>query len=168
MLPPPRRATTRGSTSTSSSTNTSMVIRNSLARGWPKFKVHPGPKRFGTNIAGSLGLLYKKPPYQYRSSSRKPAKVGRRSASVLVFLWERGSGKARTRTTAISTPQITKRAGQDTFINVTLSRQNDSESQTFHSRKRIPPDIPKLRQSSACVNRLLVRPEPCVTFGNRL
>ena len=31
--------------------------------------------------------------------------------------------------------------------------QGDSESKTFHYGKRIPSAIPKLRRSSACVNR---------------
>src|SRR6266487_1991284 len=54
---------------------------------------------------------------------------------------------------AISIPQITKRAGTDTFIDVSPSMQGDSESKTFHYGKRIPSAIPKLRRSSACDNR---------------
>jgi hypothetical protein len=51
---------------------------------------------------------------------------------------------------AISIPQLTKRAGQDTFINVSPSMQGDK---TFHYGKRIPPAITKLRESSAYVKR---------------
>src|SRR5260370_7741513 len=55
-------------------------------------------------------------------------------------------------TRTIRSPHISERKSH-TFIDVPPSRQGDGESTTFHSGKRIPPAIPKLRRSSACVNR---------------
>src|SRR2546426_6003233 len=81
------------------------------------------------------------------------AGVGPRSARALAFVRERGIGKTRTRTTAISIPQISKRTGQDIFILETPSMQSEGKSQTFYFGKRIPPAILKLRRSSARVNR---------------
>src|SRR5947209_13266460 len=99
------------------------------------------------------------PPYQYRSSSRKMAGVDPRSARVRAFARERGIGRTRTRKTTSSTPQISKRAGHDTIINVPPSMQCDGERKTFHFGKRIPLTIPKLRRSALSVNRYSAQAE---------
>jgi len=47
------------------------------------------------------------------------AGVDLRSAGVFALVWERGIGRTRIRTTAISIPQASKRMGQDIFIGIT-------------------------------------------------
>src|SRR5260221_7788432 len=64
--------------------------------------------------------------------------------------------------TMFMTGVVTRVSSPNGMVSIPLeappSRQGDGENKTFHYGKRIPSAIPKLRRSSACVNRHPDRP----------